>query len=381
MAVIRRVSIVALSCFALSSAMFKKGSKQLMEEVEEQNSPLPEEHKTSAVVEDLHQEHKDIKAHKDFPALPPLGALPPLPPLPGPFGDVVKSVADTINKTIEGANGAVDAATEAALGAFQAGADQVKSALDVVGADIVKVNSTAMGELKKLKAELNMAKDKAMVFAQYGLELFSQVTPQFDAMIKQFHEVLGMADKALEALGQDKAATTLDDAMSNVFATVDAWQSSVEEVVGALQDYANDTKEALPNTTNDTTALLLLSLEPQEHLAQALKTPLDGLSLAAGQFHDIANQTFNALNSFVDAGLEAAAGKLPSGLMNNVSEILEGVQSHALQQLSPIEHLGDDIVDGFYATAQEAGMNLQRSSCVRYGLSMVGLVLSMLLFK
>eukprot|EP00439_Symbiodinium_sp_Y106_P033924 s630_g4.t1 len=318
MAMIRTmISIFFLSSVVSVSAMFKKGSKQLVEDHLDGQMPVATKlEKKEAPQPDA---HVALQQKKDFPSLPPLGNI----------GDIIKSAQETgyrdaVNKTIEAGKeaveGAVEGAKDVALDVLEAGAGKVNETLDVLGGEVLEVNSTAAGAMAEVKAKVHMAENKAAAFvdtAKDRQELLQTVLPKFEKLADGLHQAIGVADQALDTMGEEPAAKKLDDAMSPVFATVDGWTLSAQEVMKTLDASIAEGAEEGSNASNASNAT---------KLADALRDPLAGLSLAAGQLHGLANKTFDAMNNFVDAGIDAASGKLPNDLLSNFSDILEGVQ-------------------------------------------------------
>lgn len=374
MAMIRTmISIFFLSSVVSVSAMFKKGSKQLVEDHLDGQMPVATKlEKKEAPQPDA---HVALQQKKDFPSLPPLGNI----------GDIIKSAQDAVNKTIEAGKeaveGAVEGAKDVALDVLEAGAGKVNETLDVLGGEVLEVNSTAAGAMAEVKAKVHMAENKAAAFVDTAKELLQTVLPKFEKLADGLHQAIGVADQALDTMGEEPAAKKLDDAMSPVFATVDGWTLSAQEVMKTLDASIAEGAEEGSNASNasNVTNASLPAVDPATKLADALRDPLAGLSLAAGQLHGLANKTFDAMNNFVDAGIDAASGKLPNDLLSNFSDILEGVQEKARLELEPLTTVGDQIVDGLYETAQEAGVNVKpRSGASRGGLALISMAVGAL---
>ncbi|CAE7259579.1 unnamed protein product [Symbiodinium natans] len=328
------------------SAMFKKGSKQLVEDHLDGQMPVTQKADTKEPKPDAHVALDQKTQKQDFPTFPPLGNI----------DSIIKSAQDSINKTIESGKeaveGAVEGAKTVALDVLEAGAEKVNETLDKLGGEVSEANSTALSAMEKAESKVKMADNKAEAFADAGKDLLQSILPKFQELVSGLHGAMGAADKALDAMDEKPAAKKLDDAMSPVFATIDSWKNSASEVIKTLSAYASQVSGA-GNASNASNASLLDMGGPEAKLADALRDPLEGLKLAAGQLHNLANDTFDAMNNFVDAGLDAASGKLPDDLIANVSDIFEGVQEKARLELEPIGAVGDEIVNALYNTAQE----------------------------
>ncbi|CAE7464962.1 unnamed protein product [Symbiodinium natans] len=371
MAMIRAMtSILFLSSAVSVGAMFKKGAKQLVDDHLDGHMPLaPPADAAEPAQPDAHVALGQEAQKQDFPTLPPLGNI----------DSIIKSAQDTLNKTIksgkEAVEGAVEGAKSVALDALKAGAEKVNETLDTLGGEVSEANATARGAMKKAESKVHMADNKAEAFADAAKDLLQSILPKFQDLVGGLHSAMGVADQALDAMDEKPAAKKLDDAMSPVFATIDTWKNSTNEVIKTLAAY---TSEASGNTSNASNASLL-DMGPEAQLADALRDPLEELSHAASKLHNLANETFDAMSNFVDAGLDAASGKLPKDLIANVSDIFEGVQEKARMELEPLGAVSDEIVSALYDTAQEAGVEVKpRSGSYRGGLTLLSFALGAL---
>eukprot|EP00434_Breviolum_minutum_P040125 symbB.v1.2.035649.t1/scaffold4855.1/size36174/2 len=147
--------------------------------------------------------------------------------------DKGKAIAQkTVNHLKNEGEEAVQGVKEMAIKAFAVGAGQVNQTLQVVGAEVQRLNATALREIQTIDVKVNLAKNKTAAFAEGALELVDEVEPVFDQFLERLKEVNQMATQVLRSLDQERALMALDVAMEKAMITANKWKSATE----ALED-------------------------------------------------------------------------------------------------------------------------------------------------
>lgn len=312
--------------------------------------------------------------------------------------DKGKAIAQkTVNHLKNEGEEAVQGVKEMAIKAFTVGAGQVNQTLQVVGAEVQRLNATALREIQTIDVKVNLAKNKTAAFAEGALELVDEVEPVFDQFLERLKEVNQMATQVLRSLDQERALMALDVAMEKAMITANKWKSATEDLAKELakatikftgrnisairsrperreerrerrSERRNDTNttetEVTATSGVETEAPVLLQFDATDELSHVLKSPMQTLSSAAKTLKNMASETTTAMGKLVDAGIEAAQKRVPDFLMDNVTNILEDLKVEATNQLQPLGAVGQEIVDGLYKASDDAGLHL-RSNALR----------------
>jgi len=319
----------------------------------------------------------------------------------GNLGDTIAKATQDYNKIVEKgkaiAQKTVNHLKSEGEEAVQGVKEMVNQTLQVVGAEVQRLNATALREIQTIDLKVNLAKNKTAAFAEGALELVDEVQPVFDQFLERLKEVNQMATQVLRSLDQERALMALDIAMEKAMITANKWKSATEDLAQELakattkftgrnisairsrpERRANRTERRIErrnetNTTEtevsvtagvETEAPVLLQFDATDELSQVLKSPMQTLSSAAKTLKNMAGETTTAMGKLVDAGIEAAQKRVPDFLMDNVTNILEDLKVEATNQLQPLGAVGQEIVDGLYKASDDAGLHL-RSNALR----------------
>jgi len=273
--------------------------------------------------------------------------------------DAVSKAKSEANSIVHHAKEAAEDFKEMALSSFEAAAAKVNESLKMVGQQVRDMNSTAMKAINDLDDKVKVAKNKAAVFASGTSEAIEKVEPIFEQFQEKLRSVTKMATDVLASLHQEKALSSLDEAMDTVYATASSWKLAMQDLDQQLQQMNQTEVAATRANRSNLTAPppALIQSSPVEEASKTLKAPMRKLESAAYQLDSLVGEAVGAMGKFVDGALEAAAGTVPFPLMAEVKKVLKGVEDEAMTQLSPLGEVGKDMVDGLYKAGKDAGLN------------------------